>query len=735
MKLLKIGLTSILIFIIIVLSIYIVITDKPSLLKIPINFYLKKYNISSSIGHINIKSPRSLELSRFHINRKGLSLYADFLLVSIDKSGRVSLVLNNPDIAIKQNNSSSAKKIDYFKLPFRIGRINIKNLNLKMIKNSHEVANLQNINILLDQNYIRTSGHIKYSYGNAFVIADIKNLTGAFHLSERGAGFNNIVIEPKFFSLKFKNISLKTKRPVKISNFYINFNPLRIETIHFNSTPNISYKNRSFNVDLNAQMKQEKYLGFLLNMKKIKAETGLLTIGNLRIEGAYKKKLKAKLNYKNLSIETKNVTAQNLSGVSYINSINNITGKISSGEMIAFDRWYIDFSKNSLSFNVRKKPAYRAGFLLNGLFRSEVEYIDKKHIKFFILSNSLKQFFKTFIQDAYADSAQSLKYVKLSGNFNANGMYNPESSGFFGILNLNAKNISIKNKTAHNLTMKLPIAYNYEKKLNGFLKIDNISIDKYFLSADAKLYAKNSSLKIVYKISNTKSFHIKPSDIIIDLKNRKLKTAADFDFHNKLVRIKSKFKRILIDKNRADLFGTIKANAFGGTIIANNIHLENLFRLPVLKTDISFSHINLRDITKNTNFGLVTGFIKGYIKNLSLVKFTEPLSFNILVKTQKIKGASKKITLKAINSISKIGGGYASVAIPFFKTFPYSKIGFYAKLKNGIFYLSGLYKNKNNEYIVKRGFLMGINVINMNKNNHISWDDMLDRIKRVKKGG
>jgi len=734
MKLLKIGLTSILVFIIIVLSVYIVITDKPSLLKVPINFYLKKYNISSSIGHINIKSPRALELSGFHINKKGLSLYADFLLVSIDKSGKISLVLKNPDITIKQNNNNYTKKTG-FKLPFAIGKINIKNLNLKMIKNSREVANLKNMDILLNQNRIHASGHIKYSYGGAFVIADIKNLTGLFHLSEKGVGFDSIVIDPNFFSLKFKNVSFNTKHPVKINNLYINFNPLKVETINFNNTLGVFYKNRSFNVDLNTQIKQKKYLSFLLNMKKIREQTGFLTMDNLKIEGVYKKKLKAKLNYKNLSIESKNVTAQNLSGVGYIDSINNITGNILSGEMIAFDRWYLNFSKNTLGFNLRNKPAYRAEFSLNGLFRSEVEYIDKKHIKFSILSNSLKQFFKTFIQDAYADSAQSLKYVKLSGNFNANGIYNPKSRGFFGILNLNAKNISIKNKTVHNLTMKLPVAYNYEKKLNGFFKIDNISVDKYPFSADAKLYAENGNLKIVYKILNTKNFHIKPSDIIIDLKNKKLKTAADFDFHDKLVRINAKFKRILIDKDRADLFGTIKANAFGGTIITKDIHIENLFRLPVLKTDISFNHINLRDITKNTNFGLVTGFIKGYIKNLSLVKFTEPLSFNMLIKTQKVKGASKKITLKAINSISKIGGGYASVAIPFFKTFPYSKIGFYAKLKNGIFYLNGLYKDKNNEYIIKRAFLIGINVINMNKNNHISWDDMLDRIKRVKKGG
>ena len=735
MKLIKVGLISILIFIIIVLSAYIVITDKPSLLKVPINFYLKKYNISSNIGHINIKSPRSVELNNFRISKKGLSLSADFLRVSIDRSGSVSLFLNNPDITIRQNKNSSSAKTDHFKLPFAIGKISIKNLNLKMIRNSVETADLKNMNILIEHNSIHTSGRIKYSDNGAFITADIKTLTGIFHLSEKGAVFDNIVIDPNFLSLKFKNINLRTSSPVKINDLYINFNPFRIEIIDFKSAFNIFYKNRSFNFDIYAKIKQKKSLSFLINVKNIRAKTDSLTMDSLNIEGKYKKKLKARLNYKDLSVERKNVTAQNLSGEIYLNSVNNISGSVLSGEIVAFDRWYVDFGKNSLNFALKSRPVYKAKFSLSRLFQSKIEYTDKKYIKFSILSNSLKQFFKTFIQDAYADSTQFLEYIKLSGKFNASGIYNPKNRGFFGILNLNAENISIKNRTAHNLIMKLPIAYNYEKRSDGFFKIDNISADKYSFGVNAKIYTKNNKLKIVYKVINARNFHIDSSAVNIDLKNKQLQTAANFNFHSKLDRVNGKFKRILIDKNMVDLHGAIKANAFGGTITAKNIQLKNIFKLPVLKTDISFKHINLKDITQNTNFGLVTGFIEGYIKNLSLVKFTEPLSFNLLVKTQKVKGASKKITLKAINSISKIGGGYTSVAIPFFKTFPYSKIGFSAKLKNGIFYLNGLYKEGNREYIIKKVFLVGINVINMNKNNSIPWDDMLERIKRVKKGG
>ncbi len=456
---------------------------------------------------------------------------------------------------------------------------------------------------------------------------------------------------------------------------------------------------------------------------------------SLDIEGKYKKKLKIQLNYKNLFVERKNIIAQNLSGEIHLNSPNSVSGQILSGEMAAFDRWYVDFGKNYLNFTLKNKPILKAEIFLNNILQSKIEYTKSKRIKFHIFSNSLKRFFKVFVQDAYSDSARFLEYIKLSGKFNASGVYNPKNRGFFGILNLNAENIDIKNISVHSLCLKLPVAYNFKKQSEGFLKIDNISVDKHSFSVDTKIYARNNKLRIAYRGINADNFHINPSIINIDLKNKQLKTTARFDFHDKMFKINGRFKRIVADKDMADFCGVAKINVFDGTVMVKNIRLEDIFRLPVLKTDISFNHISLKSITQDTNFGLMTGFIEGYIKNISLVNFTNPLSFDMLIKTQNVRGESKKITLKAVNSISKIGGGYASIALPFFKTFPYSKIGFYAKLKNGIFYLRGLYKDNNKEYIVKKAFLIGVNVINMNKNSYIPWDDMLDRIKRVKKGG
>jgi len=147
--------------------------------------------------------------------------------------------------------------------------------------------------------------------------------------------------------------------------------------------------------------------------------------------------------------------------------------------------------------------------------------------------------------------------------------------------------------------------------------------------------------------------------------------------------------------------------------------------------DIFFHHLNLDKLTKITNFGRITGYIKGYIKNL-VISNNQPEAFEMRVETQKVKGVSQRIDLAAINSIAILGGGGpVSLFLPFIKEFPYSYIGFSCSLKNDVFTLHGLKKKGNAEYIVKRAGLVGVNVINRNPNNRISFEDMMERIKRI----
>ncbi|WP_035587383.1 translocation/assembly module TamB domain-containing protein [Hippea jasoniae] len=295
------------------------------------------------------------------------------------------------------------------------------------------------------------------------------------------------------------------------------------------------------------------------------------------------------------------------------------------------------------------------------------------------------------------------------------------------IAKLNYKNISLDN-----ITLNLPLFLNTNKKQDGKLTINSIKIDNKTASLIANITSTDNALsaRIVIK---SRFINIKPLNLSINFKHLRAKLyPIAGSIKLKSIILKPQIKSVDATTRQIKLSGNITAKVFDGKINIKNISVM-LGEFPILKMDINFNHINLEKLTALTNFGKITGFIKGYIRNLKLVNFTNPLSFEMLVKTQSVRGVSKKISLKAVNSISKVGGGYASIAVPFFKNFSYSKIGFKATLKNNVFTIHGLYRDGKIEYIIKKGFLVGISVINMNRNNAISWDDFVNRLKRVSK--
>ena len=180
--------------------------------------------------------------------------------------------------------------------------------------------------------------------------------------------------------------------------------------------------------------------------------------------------------------------------------------------------------------------------------------------------------------------------------------------------------------------------------------------------------------------------------------------------------------------------GEIEIEAAKGKIHIANIWIEPY--APILRwgADISFQHIDLKSLTQNTSFGLVTGRVNGWVKGL-IMSGLQPEAFDMRIETDKSSNEPKKISIKAIENLSILGGGGGSVSFlgRLFKKFSYSRIGISCRLKNDVFELHGLYKSGNKEYLVKRGFFGGVNVINMNPKGKISFRDMLDRLKRIGK--
>jgi hypothetical protein len=194
---------------------------------------------------------------------------------------------------------------------------------------------------------------------------------------------------------------------------------------------------------------------------------------------------------------------------------------------------------------------------------------------------------------------------------------------------------------------------------------------------------------------------------------------------------------VTIDRERMTAAGELTGDLFGGRLDVRRVTVERPFSAGrEIGADVNVDRIDLERVSAALGVGRVTGRLSGSIKGLR-VAYGQPVAFDLQMESVPTKGVSQSVSLKAVNSISLISTGSAlsgmgiSLMTKFFREFPYEKIGFECGLENDVFRVRGLIHENGVEYLVKRRFFTGIDVVNGNPDNRIGFSDMLERAKRV----
>jgi len=194
---------------------------------------------------------------------------------------------------------------------------------------------------------------------------------------------------------------------------------------------------------------------------------------------------------------------------------------------------------------------------------------------------------------------------------------------------------------------------------------------------------------------------------------------------------------VTIRRERMTGTGELTGDLFGGRLDIRNVTVERPFSAGrEIGADVNVGLIDLERFSAALGVGRITGRLSGSMEGLRIA-YGQPVAFHLKMESVPMKGVSQSVSLKAVNSISLVSTGSAlsglgvSLMTRFFKEFPYEKIGFECDLKNDVFTVRGLIHEDSVEYLVKRRFFAGINVINRNPDNRIGFSDMLDRAKRV----
>jgi hypothetical protein len=191
------------------------------------------------------------------------------------------------------------------------------------------------------------------------------------------------------------------------------------------------------------------------------------------------------------------------------------------------------------------------------------------------------------------------------------------------------------------------------------------------------------------------------------------------------------------NKKRLDSSGKVTVDLFEGQAMASGFSMESpLSPFRRLKCNLKFEAIDLEKLTKAFSFGRVTGKLNGSIEELSISN-GQADAFALELQSVAVKGVPRTVSFNAVEDIQTISAGAEQRSgLPFgldrfISDLSYNQIGIKCVLSNDVFKINGTIHKDQKEYFVSRGGFSGINVINMNPDNQISFKDMMERVKRV----
>lgn len=202
-------------------------------------------------------------------------------------------------------------------------------------------------------------------------------------------------------------------------------------------------------------------------------------------------------------------------------------------------------------------------------------------------------------------------------------------------------------------------------------------------------------------------------------------------------RMEGRLETVRLESDRLASRGKLSVDIFGGRVDILNPAISGLASsVPALMFDCRIDDLDLEQMTAETSFGKIQGVLQGYLKNVEIVN-GQPQRFELRLETVEREGVPQRINVRAVENIARLGGGespFMGLAGWFaatFREFPYRKIGIAATLENDLFRVNGTIKEGGKEYLVKKGGFSGVDVVNLNPDNRISFKDMMKRINRI----
>lgn len=178
--------------------------------------------------------------------------------------------------------------------------------------------------------------------------------------------------------------------------------------------------------------------------------------------------------------------------------------------------------------------------------------------------------------------------------------------------------------------------------------------------------------------------------------------------------------------------GRLEAEMFGGRIAVDNLRVERLLEpLARLQADVEIRGIELAALTEAFSFGLMTGRLDGYVRDLELIDW-RPVAFDARLYTPPGDRSRRRISQRAVDNIASLGGGAGALSggfLRFFEEFSYDAFALGCRLEQDVCQMSGV-EARDRGYVILRGRgLPRIDV--MGFAGRVSWSALVGQMEAI----
>lgn len=189
--------------------------------------------------------------------------------------------------------------------------------------------------------------------------------------------------------------------------------------------------------------------------------------------------------------------------------------------------------------------------------------------------------------------------------------------------------------------------------------------------------------------------------------------------------------------NRLVFDGGLSMQLFGGEVRIGELSMERPFGVaPTLSADVGFDGLDLEPLTGAFGFGEITGRLQGRIGGLRLIDWS-PVAFDADLHTDPAWRGRKRISQRAVQDISNIGGGGLAAGLQnqllrAFSSFGYDRIGIKCRLADHVCLMDGIGSAGQGYTIVEGAGLPRITVVGFQR--RVDWPVLVDRLKAATEG-